>query len=164
MSASRWRAWSLVQKFYKSVFSGTPCRKIGVWKCKKSRRSVVHKLHWLFRASIRGRRWDSRNKSWWHRALWGWNTEEAKVQSFLGAWKSDRWQVKKAVKKKKLWHFVFGNLREDLNLKKTFSFGHCPNKGGGVYPCPNFFALFQEVHFWSLKRVYFFKNANVLNF
>ena len=26
MSASRWRAWSLVQKFYKSVFSGTPCR------------------------------------------------------------------------------------------------------------------------------------------
>ena len=25
MSASRWRAWSLVQKFYKSVFSGTPC-------------------------------------------------------------------------------------------------------------------------------------------
>ena len=27
MSASRWRAWSLVQKFYKSVFSGTPCSK-----------------------------------------------------------------------------------------------------------------------------------------
>ena len=25
MSVSRWRAWSLVQKFYKSVFSGTPC-------------------------------------------------------------------------------------------------------------------------------------------
>ena len=33
-------------------------------------------------------------------------------------------------------------------LKKTFSFGHCP----------------KEVHFWSIKRVYFFKNANVLNF
>ena len=29
MSASRWRAWSLVQKFYKSVFSGTPCSLIG---------------------------------------------------------------------------------------------------------------------------------------
>ena len=28
MSASRWRAWSLVQKFYKSVFSGTPCSNI----------------------------------------------------------------------------------------------------------------------------------------
>ena len=36
--------------------------------------------------------------------------------------------------------------------------------GGGGYPCPNFLALFQEVHFWSIKRVYFFKNANVLNF
>ena len=36
--------------------------------------------------------------------------------------------------------------------------------GGGVYPCPNFLALFLEVHFWSIKRVYFFKNANVLNF
>ena len=29
MSASRWRAWSLVQKFYKSVFSGTPC---SIWR------------------------------------------------------------------------------------------------------------------------------------
>ena len=37
-------------------------------------------------------------------------------------------------------------------------------KGGGGPPCPNFLALFQEVHFWSIKRVYFFKNANVLNF
>ena len=55
-------------------------------------------------------------------------------------------------------------IREDINEKKTFSFGHCPNEGGGVYPCPNFLALFQEVHFWSIKRVYFFKNANVLNF
>ena len=35
---------------------------------------------------------------------------------------------------------------------------------GGVYPCPNFLALFLEVHFWSIKGVYFFKNANVLNF
>ena len=53
-------------------------------------------------------------------------------------------------------------LREGVNGKKTFSFGHCPNDGGGVYPCPNFLALFQEVHFWSIKRVFFFKN--VLNF
>ena len=55
-------------------------------------------------------------------------------------------------------------IREGVNWKKTFSFGHCPNDGGGVYPCPNFLALFLEVHFWSIKRVYFFKNANVLNF
>ena len=25
-------------------------------------------------------------------------------------------------------------------------------------------ALILEVHFWSIKRAYFFKNANVLNF
>ena len=36
----------------------------------------------------------------------------------------------------------------------------CPQ----LYPCPNFLALFLEVHFWSIKRVYFLKNANVLNF
>ena len=54
--------------------------------------------------------------------------------------------------------------REGLNEKKTFSFGHCPNEGGGAYPCPNFLALFQEVHFLSINRVYFFKNANVLYF
>ena len=28
---------------------------------------------------------------------------------------------------------------------------------------PEFLALFLEVHFWSIKRVYFFKNSNVLN-
>ena len=39
-------------------------------------------------------------------------------------------------------------VREGVNGKKTFSFGHCPNKGRGVYPCPNFLALFLEVHFW----------------
>ena len=55
-------------------------------------------------------------------------------------------------------------LREGVNGKKMFSFGHCPNDGGGVYPCPNFLALFLEVHFWSIKRVYLFKNANVSNF
>ena len=59
---------------------------------------------------------------------------------------------------------IFWSFREGLNSKKMFSFRHCPNKGGGVYPCPNFLTLFQEVHFWSIKRVYFFKNANVLNF
>ena len=32
-------------------------------------------------------------------------------------------------------------LRDDINRKKTFSFGPCPNKGeGGVYPCPDFLA------------------------
>ena len=53
--------------------------------------------------------------------------------------------------------------REDINRKKTFSFRHCPNDGGGL-PMPEFFGPFQEVHFWSIKRVYFFKYANILNF
>ena len=53
------------------------------------------------------------------------------------------------------------NIREDINRKKTFSFGHCPNEGRGG---PNFLALFEEVQFWSIKRVCFFKNANLLNF
>ena len=60
-------------------------------------------------------------------------------------------------------NMMIKSLREDINGKKTFSFGHCPNEGGGL-PMPEFLALFQEVHFWSIKRVYFFKNANVLNF
>ena len=37
-------------------------------------------------------------------------------------------------------------------------------EGGGVYPCPNFLALFLKVHFRSIQRVYFLKNANVLSF
>ena len=32
-------------------------------------------------------------------------------------------------------------LREDINRKKTFSFGHCPNERG-VYPCPDFWPPF----------------------
>ena len=56
-------------------------------------------------------------------------------------------------------------VREGLNLKKPVFFRALPGWGGrGIYPCPNFLALFQEVHFWSIKRVYFFKNANVLTF
>ena len=59
---------------------------------------------------------------------------------------------------------ILTKLREDINRKKRFLSGIARRRGGGVYPCPNFLALFQEVHFWSIKRVYFFKNANVLNF
>ena len=53
-------------------------------------------------------------------------------------------------------------LREDIN--ENVFFQALREWGGGVYPCPNFLALFQEMYFWSMKRVYFFKNANVLNF
>ena len=44
---------------------------------------------------------------------------------------------------------------------KMFSFWHCPKRGGS---CPNLGVLFQGVHFWSIKGVYFFQNANNLNF
>ena len=44
--------------------------------------------------------------------------------------------------------------------KKRFLSGIARMSGGGL-PMPEFLALFQEVHFWSIKRVYFFKNANV---
>ena len=51
-------------------------------------------------------------------------------------------------------------IREDINNKKTFSFGHCPNEGGRSTHARNFWPFFKK----SIKRVYFFKNANVLNF
>ena len=69
-------------------------------------------------------------------------------------------KVEKAIKSE----YLKAKEKGKTSMKKTFSFGHGPNEGGGVYPCPNFLALFLKVHFWSIKRVYFFKNANVLNF
>ena len=49
--------------------------------------------------------------------------------------------------------------------KKRFLSGIARNEGGGGSTHARIFlALFLEVHFWSIKRVYFFKNANVLNF
>ena len=38
-------------------------------------------------------------------------------------------------------------IREDIDEKKTFSFGHCPNEGGGIYPCPNFWPFFKKCIF-----------------
>ena len=48
-------------------------------------------------------------------------------------------------------HILFGSsgLRKDINGKKRFLSGIARMRGGGgVYPCPNFLALFQEEHFW----------------
>ena len=62
---------------------------------------------------------------------------------------------------------VLLTIREHINGKKRFLSGIARmmggGEGGGFYPCPNFLALYLEVHFWSIKRVYFFKNANELN-
>ena len=61
-----------------------------------------------------------------------------------------------------LWK-CFVKVREDIKKKVLCSFGHCPNwqGGGGVWPCSIFLAF---LHSWSRKVVYFFQDANVLNF
>ena len=46
------------------------------------------------------------------------------------------------------------------NKVHALSYGF-PQTGGGP---AHFLASFQEVHFWSIKGVYFFQNANNLNF
>ena len=64
-----------------------------------------------------------------------------------------------------LWKCFF-KVREHIKKKVSCSFGHRPNgaRGACVCPCSNFSAFFQEVHFWSIKGVYFFQIANVLIF
>ena len=50
--------------------------------------------------------------------------------------------------------YDFGQVREDLNLKKTFSFGHCPNYLSPHPPWPQFGQLgplFSEVEIQDLK-------------
>ena len=46
----------------------------------------------------------------------------------------------------------YRDVREGINEKKNVFFQALPKWGGGVYPCPNFLALFLEVHFWSIKE------------
>ena len=43
--------------------------------------------------------------------------------------------------------FVYLCLREDLNRKKTFSFGHCPNEGGGSIHARIFWPFFKKCIF-----------------
>ena len=46
-------------------------------------------------------------------------------------------------------------LREGLNEKKTFSFGHCPNKGGRGLPMPEFFGpLFRSAFLVNKKSLF----------
>ena len=49
-------------------------------------------------------------------------------------------------------------------LKKNVFFRALPELWGGGLPMPEFFGPLFRSAFWSIKRVYFFKNANVLNF
>ena len=55
-----------------------------------------------------------------------------------------------------------GHLSEGFPKKSCCSFGFCPNEGGRALP--KFFVTFSEMHFWSIKGVYFLQNANNLSF
>ena len=47
------------------------------------------------------------------------------------------------------------NVREGVNGKKTFSFGHCPNDGGGGLPMPEFFGpLFRSAFLVNKKSLF----------
>ena len=55
----------------------------------------------------------------------------------------------------------FHHYKGRHQYKKTFSFGHCPNKGGGVYPCPDFLAPF-VYQVLVLKIAFFYSNFTVI--
>ena len=46
-------------------------------------------------------------------------------------------------------------IRESLNGKKTFSFGDCPNEGGGGLPMPEFFGPLSRSSFLVNKKSLF---------
>ena len=50
-------------------------------------------------------------------------------------------------------------LREDLNREKTFSFGHCPNDGGGGLPMPEFFGPLSRSAFLVNKESLFLQKC-----
>ena len=53
-------------------------------------------------------------------------------------------------------------LREDINGKKTFSFGHCPNDGGGGLPLPEFFGpLFRRPFLVNKKSLFLQKCQSI---
>ena len=54
-------------------------------------------------------------------------------------------------------------IRENINEKKRFLSGIARMMGGGL-PMSEFFGPLFRSAFWSIKRVYFFKNANVTVF
>ena len=57
--------------------------------------------------------------------------------------------------------YVISKLREEVNReieKQHFLSGIARIMGGGGPTMPKFLALLQEMHFWSIKGVYFFEN------
>ena len=55
---------------------------------------------------------------------------------------------------------IIDEVREGLNEKKTFSFGHCPNKGGGEgLPMPEFFGPLSRSAFLVNKKSLFLQKC-----
>ena len=55
-------------------------------------------------------------------------------------------------------------LREDINGKKTFSFGHCPNDGGGGLSMPGFFGPLFRSAFLVNKKSLFLQKCQCVKF
>ena len=54
-------------------------------------------------------------------------------------------------------------IREDINGKKTFSFGHCPNEGrGGGLPRPKFFGPLSKSAFLVNKKSLFLQRCQCI--
>ena len=53
-------------------------------------------------------------------------------------------------------------VREDINTKKTFSFGHCPKKGKGDLPMPEIFGPFSRSAFLVIKKSQFLQKCQCI--
>ena len=53
-------------------------------------------------------------------------------------------------------------IREDINEKKTFSFGHCPNNGGGGLTMPEFFGPLSISAFLVNKKSLFLQKCQCI--
>ena len=58
--------------------------------------------------------------------------------------------------------FQQDHLREGVNGKKTFSFGHCPNYGGGGLPMPEFFGPFSRSAFLVKEKSRFLQKCQYI--
>ena len=58
-------------------------------------------------------------------------------------------------------HLTDSLLREEVNEKKTFSFGHCPNDGGGL-PLPEFFGPLSRSAFLVNKKSLFLQKCQCI--
>ena len=73
-----------------------------------------------------------------------------------------RWCIPLARHPKVAWSQTIWDLREGVNAKKTFSFGHCPNDGGGGLPMPEFFGPLSISAFLVNKKSLFLQKCQCI--